>query len=135
MARARAGKNRRMAILIIFLTGAACYVLMELFWRGHTHWTMALAGGVSAVLLLGIRRAFPTAPLIPLCLLGALVVSAVEFLTGAIVNVWLGWGVWDYSGMKYHLYGQVSFAYTLLWAALCAPAYILLDFVYTLVVS
>lgn len=135
MPRAAVGKNMRMYIPILFLTGAAVYVLLELFWRGHSHWTMALSGGVCAVLLFGIRRAFPSAPLIPLCLFGALVVSSVEFLTGAIVNVWLGWNVWDYSGMKYNLYGQVSAAYTLLWAALCAPAYSLLELVYTAVVS
>ncbi len=124
-----------MAILILFLIGAAAYVLMELFWRGHSHWTMALTGGVCAVLLFGIRRAYPDAPLIPLCLFGAMVVTSVEFLVGAIVNVWLGMGVWDYSGLKYNLYGQVSLAYSILWAALCAPAYILLEFVYTVVVS
>lgn len=124
-----------MAIFFLFLIGAAAYALMELFWRGHTHWTMLLLGGACAVLLFGIRRTFPHAPLIPLCVFGALVITSMEFVTGAVVNVLLGWNVWDYSGMKYNLYGQVSLAYSLLWAALSAPAFILLDFVYTAIVS
>ena len=121
----------RMAYLWIFLGGSAVYVLMEWFWRGHSHWTMALTGGVCALLLFGLQRALPHLPRVPLCLLGGLVVTAVEFVAGSIVNLRLGWQVWDYSGMRYQLYGQVSLGYSLLWCALCAPAFPLLDFIYT----
>ena len=33
-----------------FLIGAVGYPLLELAWRGHTHPSMALAGGMSAML-------------------------------------------------------------------------------------
>ena len=29
----------------LFLVGAGGYCLLELLWRGRTHWTMALTGG------------------------------------------------------------------------------------------
>ena len=31
--------------LRIFLLGAATYPTLEIFWRGHTHWTMGIVGG------------------------------------------------------------------------------------------
>ena len=31
--------------LMVFLLGGAGYCLIEVLWRGFTHWSMALAGG------------------------------------------------------------------------------------------
>ena len=39
----------------------------------------------------------------------------VEFVSGCIINLWLGLGVWDYSGMAGNLLGQVCPAFGLLW--------------------
>ena len=40
----------------LFLLGALGYPAIEILWRGYTHPTMALAGGISAVLLYRINR-------------------------------------------------------------------------------
>ena len=32
--------------LILFLTGAMVYGIIEILWRGRTHWTMAVLGGI-----------------------------------------------------------------------------------------
>ena len=37
--------------MIIFTAGAAGYTLLEVLWRGHSHWSMAAAGGISLLLL------------------------------------------------------------------------------------
>ncbi len=110
-------------------------MLIELFWRGHSHWSMALAGGVCCVLLFGLWLRFGSLPHILLCLMGALVITAVEFLTGALVNVRLGLQVWDYSNKRGNLYGQVCPLYSVLWILLCAPAFMLIEFVYSLLRS
>ena len=40
-------------------------------------------------------------PLWQQMLLGACIVTVLEFLTGCIVNLWLGWDVWDYTCLLY----------------------------------
>ena len=37
--------------LILFLFGGVGYSLLEIFWRGFTHWTMFVLGGICFVLL------------------------------------------------------------------------------------
>ena len=53
------------------------------------------------------------------CILGAAVVTAVEFISGCIINLWLGWGVWDYSGLPCNVLGQISLPFTILWIGVC----------------
>ena len=36
-------------LLSVFSIGAAGYSLLEILWRGNTHWTMTLAGGICFV--------------------------------------------------------------------------------------
>ena len=36
---------------ILFLTGSCAYPTLEMAWRGHTHYSMALAGGVCLCLI------------------------------------------------------------------------------------
>ena len=61
------------------------------------------------------------APLWQKGLLGGVAVTAVEFLTGLIVNVRLGWRVWDYSGMALNLMGQICVPFFLMWTVLAVP--------------
>jgi uncharacterized membrane protein len=52
---------------------------------------------------------------------GALI-TTVEFIAGALVNIWLGFNVWDYSHMPMNVMGQISLSFTLLWVLLSIPA-------------
>lgn len=74
--------------------GAALYGGIELAWRGRTHWTMLLAGGTcfAVMYLIATRTDWP---LWGKWVSSAAVITAVEFVTGAIVNMRLGWNVWD----------------------------------------
>ena len=47
--------------------------------------------------------------------IGALIVLAVEFVSGCILNLWLGLGVWDYSNQPGNVLGQICPAFGLLW--------------------
>lgn len=112
---------------VLALIGGTAYVVIELLWRGHTHWTMAVLGGVLFLLLGGLNEWLPwEMPLQIQCLIGAGMVTAAEFLTGLILNVWMDLDIWDYSGIPGNILGQICPQFTLAWMGLSLAA-ILLD--------
>lgn len=114
-------------VLALAAIGGGLYVLIELLARGRSHWTMALLGGLCFLCIGAINEYVPwTLGLIWQMLLGAGIITVLELLTGLLVNVWLGWGVWDYSNMPINLWGQICLPYSLLWCLISLPA-ILLD--------
>ena len=52
-----------------------------------------------------------------------------EFITGCIVNLWLGWNVWDYSNLRFNLLGQTSLTFALLFLPICAFAIVFDDYI------
>ena len=109
--------------------GGCLYALLELLWRGRTHWTMVLLGGTCFVLIGLLNEILPWE--MPLFLQGVIgsvcIVTPLEFLTGCIVNLWLGWGVWDYSGLPLNLLGQICLPFALLWVPVAMAAVVLDD--------
>ena len=105
---------------LFLLVGGVGYGLLELLWRGRTHWTMLLLGGVCFLCIGAIRRKGFSLPLRGL--LCALAVTVLEFLTGCVVNLHLHWAVWDYSANRFQLLGQVCALYSFLWLLLSLPA-------------
>ena len=106
----------------VFLTGGAAYSLLEILWRGHTHWTMTVTGGVCFTVLYILHVYARAIPFYLRCILGSVVITLVEFAVGCTVNLWLGWGVWNYANMPGNLLGQICLPFSLLWTALCAAA-------------
>ena len=116
-----------MFYVFLFFAGGIFYVCLEHVWRGRSHVSMAFAGGSCAVLLYGVLTHIPMA-LLPLrALIGAIIITAVEYVTGAIVNVRLKLNVWDYSSLPVNCYGQICLHYSLLWFLLCVPVTVLID--------
>lgn len=105
----------------IFSVGAVGYAIIELLWRGYTHWTMMITGGICFSILYFVFGMLPHTNLILKCLIGAVVITLVEFSVGCIVNIYLGWNVWDYSAHSYHLLGQICPFYSVMWFLLCIP--------------
>ena len=102
--------------------GGAGYAALEMFWRGMTHWTMALTGGVVfwGLYLLDRRlRGYGTAVC---CLAGAGWITGAELLVGLSVNRACGWQVWDYSAEWGNFMGQICPKYVALWFLLCGIA-------------
>lgn len=113
--------------ITLFDVGGLLYVLLELLWRGWSHWAMFILGGLCFVALGLINEALPWDMLLwKQMLLGACIVTALEFLTGCTVNLWLGWGVWDYSNLPGNILGQISPQFFVLWL-LVSLAGIVLD--------
>jgi len=77
---------------------------------------MLVAGGICFILIGLIDQVFSwDMALISQMVLSAGIITAVEFLVGLIVNVWLKLNVWDYSDMPYNIMGQVCLLYTNIW--------------------
>lgn len=110
-----------MMVLFLFLVGGLGYGLLEILWRGYTHWSMLLTGGICLVLLYSIQLFFQETSFAIKCLLGALMITGVEFLVGVTVNLGLGLRVWDYSQKPFNLMGQICLPYSVLWFLLCIP--------------
>ena len=71
---------------VIFLFGFYGYSLIEILWRGHTHWSMALTGGSCFMLLYRFFNQFPLQKLWKKCVSAAGLVTCVEYFVGCIVN-------------------------------------------------
>lgn len=105
----------------IFAGGGVLYGLIELLFRGRTHWTMLIAGGVCSCILYTISTKSSEREW-KKWIMGGASITAVEFVTGGIVNLHLGWNVWDYSHLPVNLMGQICLLFSVLWVLLCIPA-------------
>ncbi len=116
--------------LFLFDVGGLLYILIELAWRGWSHWTMFILGGICFIYLGLINEALPwSMPLWQQILIGAVGITILELLTGCIVNLWLGWDVWDYSGMPSNILGQICPQYMLLWLPVALAGIVLDDWI------
>jgi len=104
-------------ILTLWAALGVLYVAMETVFRGYSHPSMLFVGGLCGVLVGAINQhpRFYNAPVILQSAVGAVIVLAVEFLAGCVLNLWLGLGVWDYTGQPGNIMGQVCPLFGLLW--------------------
>jgi uncharacterized membrane protein len=115
--------------LLLFIVGGIVYVITELLWRGWTHWTMFILGGICFICLGLINEILPWTMLLwKQILIGATIITALEFLTGCVINLWLGWHVWDYSAMPGNVLGQICPQYFLLWLPVALIGIIMDDY-------
>lgn len=109
-------------------TGGLLYVVLELIWRGRSHWTMFLLGGICFMALGLINEILPwSLALWKQMLIGVAIITVLEFLTGCIVNLWLGWNIWDYSHLPGNILGQICPQYCLLWLPVSLAGIVLDD--------
>lgn len=115
--------------LFLFTIGGLLYNILELAWRDRTHWTMFILGGLCFICLGLINELVPwEMPLWKQALLGAGIITVLEFLTGCFINLWLGWQVWDYSQMPGNLLGQVCPQFFVLWIPVSLAGIVLDDY-------
>ena len=107
-------------ISAVAVLGAVGYGALELLWRGRTHWTMLVLGGLCFLLVYELSG-LDVLTLRKKCILGTAFITTLEWLTGLLVNCRLNWKVWDYSQQPLNLGGQICALYTLLWFLLCFP--------------
>ena len=108
--------------------GGMGYMLLELIWRGWSHGSMFVVGGLCLLLIGNLNTLLPDMPLVMQAVVGAVIVSAVELLSGLLINVYLGLQVWDYSNLPFSFMGQICVGYFFLWIIVAFFAVFLDDF-------
>ena len=111
-------KNFILKEFIIFIIFGLMYVTIELLYRGHTHYSLFIVGGICGVLIGLINDNTPDMPLLPQCVLGAVIITVIELLTGLFLNVYLGLNVWDYSNQPFNFMGQICPQFCIIWCIL-----------------
>lgn len=102
----------------MFSVGAIGYGFIEILWRGYTHWSMVIAGGISFLGIFKISERLKKCSLFTKALAGCGFITTVEYIFGVIFNIILKRNVWNYSKMPLNLNGQVCALYSFFWFVL-----------------
>lgn len=114
--------------LILFSTGGGIYNLVEIMYRGNTHWTMFIVGGLCFLCIGWINEFLSwSLALWKQMLIGGTIITVIEFLSGCIINLWLGWNVWDYSHVPLNILGQICLPFFFAWVGLSLIGIVLDD--------
>lgn len=115
--------------VVLWAVGGLAYIVIELMARGHTHWTMFLLGGVCFIALGLINEVLPWSMPLPVqMIIGGAVITLLELVTGCIVNIGLGWAVWDYSALPFNFMGQICLQFSAAWCLLSVVGIVLDDY-------
>ena len=106
--------------LVLWGIGGTIYYSLEMIFRGFSHWTMWMLGGL-CMAFFGKQGVWVSwrDPLWKQVIRCTLFVGCGEFTTGIIVNKWLHLDVWDYSDQPFQLFGQICVPFLILFSGLC----------------
>lgn len=125
-------KRRLIPYTIIFIVSGLIYTMLELLWRGHTHWTMFVCAGLCGLAMANINNNwlnFETDFRIQV-IASALVCTIMEFIFGIIFNG--NFTIWDYRGLwgTIHWLGdQVNILFFGIWLLISIFGLPLLDWI------
>lgn len=108
-------------IFLLFASGGTGYYLLELLYRGYSHYSMAICGGVCFFLIYLVNARLEKTNIFLKSILGAIIITFAELVTGCIVNLIFHLDVWDYSDVPLNLSGQICLPYSFIWFLLCFP--------------
>lgn len=116
--------------LFLFLLGGSIYYSIEILWRGYSHFSMFIVGGLCFIIMGLINEVFSWELYFEyqVCI-GLVAVLLFEFIAGCVVNLWLGWNVWDYSQMPFNILGQICLTYAFLWIPIVILGILIDDYV------
>ncbi len=117
-----------MKLLMLFCYGGCLYTIVALLFRGNSHWTMFILGGLCFLLVGGIDEVFGNMPLIAQMGISAVIITVLEFICGCIVNLWLDMDVWNYTRLPFNILGQVCLIFTVAWFFLSLVGIVTDDF-------
>ena len=105
-------------LCFLFYLGGMCYAGLELLWRGFSHGSMFVLGGICFVLRPGKKLPARVTE-------AALIITLLELGCGLLVN--RSYRVWDYRNMPLNVFGQICLPFTLLWIPVSFVAMLLYD--------
>lgn len=118
--------NNTLKWVTLGVYGGGIYFFIEVLYKSIVdngngiHWSMYIVG-LLCFLSLGMINEFVLTENMPLyiqCGIATLIILCIEFISGVIVNLWLGWNVWHYD--RYHIMHQVSLIFGIYWYFLSA---------------
>lgn len=110
-------------ILILFCLGGGAYTGLELAFRGWSHPSMFVLGGICFLLIGHLGHQVPKPGLLSRSLMGAAICTFGELLFGMLFN--RGYEIWDYRGQPGNFAGQICPVFSLLWIPVSALAAVL----------
>ena len=103
-------------IIALFLIYGSIYYSLEVLYRGYSHVSMFILSGVLGVAIGLINEITPKINIWLETLIGTIIATIGEGVTGIIVNNILHLNVWDYSDLPFtFFYGQCNLIFCLIW--------------------
>lgn len=116
--------------LLLFLIGGSLYVLIEILYRGYSHISMFIVGGICLILISLISDLAPfKVPIIVQMIISSILITLIELISGIIINIFLNLHVWDYSSDKFNFLGQICLKASVTWFFLSLPAIYIANFI------
>ena len=114
----------------LFWFGGSFYITLEILYRGYSHWSMGVLAGIVFIAIGLLNKVWGwETDLILQILVGTAIATVGEFITGCIVNLWLGWNVWSYSHKWGNVLGQICPQFVLIWIPIVLLAIVLDDII------
>lgn len=98
---------------ILFYLGGGCYMALEFLWRGRSHGSMFLLGGLCFLLIGHLGKLLKGVPLAVQLLIFSAMITFLELLFGFLANG--DYSVWDYRSTPCNYKGHICLGYSLLW--------------------
>lgn len=108
------------------LIGGGGYCLIEILWRGRTHYSMFFAGAIVLSSFYYITNRF-SFPFWLKCIIGMIIITGVELIFGIVFNMIMKENVWDYSNMPLNLLGQICVPFSAIWFAISGAVFKVLE--------
>ena len=109
-------KNNIIKIIALFLIYGSIYYSLEVLYRGYSHVSMFILSGVLGVAIGLINEITPKINIWLETLIGTIIATIGEGVTGIIVNNILHLNVWNYSNLPFtFFYGQCNLIFCLIW--------------------
>ena len=106
--------------IFLWAIGGCLYYSFELIFRGFSHWTMFVLGGICFLFIYIQGKIVKWKDSIFIQVIRCIIfVTSMEFITGIIVNKWLDLNVWDYSRLPFQLFGQICLPFMIIFSGLC----------------
>ena len=121
--------NNIIKYIILFCVGGCVYYMIEILARGFSHWTMFIVGAICFVVVGLLNEFTPKIPLIKQMFLSAIIITFIEFVSGCILNIWLGLNIWDYTDEPFNILGQINLKHSFYWFLLSSIGIILDDYI------
>ena len=114
--------------LVLFVVDGSVYVFIEMLFRGYSHISMFILGGICGIIIGGLNNWYSwDMSIIKQMFISGIIITILEYITGYIVNIKLKLNVWDYSNMPFNIDGQICLPFSIGWVCISLIGIVLDD--------